>query len=155
MQIREVKEADLPEIVSLIKEEFPYAAIDLAKIRERIASKKIFVFKAVERRILLGFVEAEMIAQDVARINGLTVKPEFRKKGIAAGLLEHMLSFLRERGAKRIMLLVKQSNEEAKQLYKQKGFRFMGLYQREIDQSVVEEMELDFSASGEKPSYVS
>ena len=100
-------------------------------------------------------VSKKSLEPTIARINGLTVRPEERNKGIATALLEHMIGFLQSRGAKRIMLLVKQGNDEAKKLYETKGFRFMGLYQRQIDQSIVEEMELDFGAKEERPSYVS
>ena len=155
MQIKELDERDLPGIIALIKREFPYVEIRIEKIRERIASKRVFVLKAVEKNSLLGFIEAEMPEPTIARINGLTVKPEERNKGIATALLEHMIGFLQSRGAKRIMLLVKQGNDEAKKLYETKGFKFMGLYQRQIDQSIVEEMELDFGAKEESPSYVS
>jgi ribosomal-protein-alanine N-acetyltransferase len=155
MQIEPIAERDLPEIISLIKREFPYVEIRIEKIRERIASRRVFVFKAVENKELLGFVEAEMLAPSIARINGLTVKPEERNKGIATALLEHMIDFLQSKGAKRIMLLVKQGNDEAKKLYETKGFKFMGLYQRQIDQSIVEEMELDLGTKEESPSYVS
>jgi len=155
MEIKQIEEKDFQEILSLIRKEFPYVAISVEKIKERLESKRIFVFKAVESGELLGFVEAEILEEDIARINGLTVKPEHRKKGAATALLEKMLEFLEEKGIKRVMLLVKQSNDEAKKLYSQKGFRFMGLYQREIDRAMVEEMELDISEKGETPSYVS
>ena len=154
MEISNIEERDIQEVLGLIKKEFPYLQISAEKIKERIESKKVFVLKATEKKKLLGFIEAEILEDEIARINGLTVKPEYREKGVAAAMLERMTSFLKEKGIKRVMLLVKQTNEEAKRLYEQKGFRFIGLYQREIDQSVVEEMELDLE-EGETPSYVS
>ncbi len=153
--IKPVVDSDLPEIISMINREFPYVSISIEKIREKIRKKKIFVFKAVEGEKLLGFIEAEMLEAGLARINGLTVKPSERNRGIAGKLLDHMIRFLHGKNVRRIMLLVKQKNEEAKKLYGQKGFKFMGLYRREIDQAIVEEMELDLSGKEENLSYVS
>ena len=153
MKVEEVKEADFAEIVSLIKGDFPYVSVDRKKIGERLSSGKIFVLKAVEGEKLLGFIEAELLEAGVARINGLTVKEEFRGKGTATLLLDGMLALLKKKKMRRVMLLVKQGNSEAKNLYQKKGFKFMGLYQRELDNSVVEEMELDLEQS-ESPGYV-
>lgn len=155
MQVKPVEEKDFQEIVALIKREFPYFQASPEKVKERVANRRIFVLKAVEKNVLLGFVEAEFLEKGIARINGLTVKPEHRKEGVATALLEEMLKQLKEKGVERIMLLVKQSNEEAKKLYQQKGFQFIGLYQREIDGTVVEEMELDIGGEHGTPSYVS
>ncbi|MBN2067642.1 MAG: GNAT family N-acetyltransferase [Candidatus Diapherotrites archaeon] len=155
MKIENCTEEDLPEIISLINQEFPYVSISIEKIRKKIADGKISLFKAVEGKRLLGFIEAEFLEEGIARINGVTVKPGERNQGIATALVEHTLEFLKKRQVKRIILLVKQGNEEAKSIYRQKGFKFIGLYHREIDQAVVEEMELDLSGEEEKPSYVS
>ncbi|MCX6799319.1 MAG: GNAT family N-acetyltransferase [Candidatus Diapherotrites archaeon] len=154
MQITRVEEKDIPEILALIKKEFPYFQVGLEKIRERITSGRIMALKAVEKNALLGFIEAEFLEEGIARINSLTVKPEHRKEGVATGLLEEMLKQLELKGIERVLLLVKQSNNEAKKIYQQKGFQFVGLYQREIDGAVVEEMELDLHLGEGSPSYV-
>ena len=154
MQITRVEEKDIPEILALIKKEFPYLQVDLEKIRERITSGRIMVLKAAEKNALLGFIETEFLEGGIARINGLTVKPEHRKEGVATGLLEEMLKQLELKGIARVLLLVKQSNDEAKKIYQQKGFQFVGLYQREIDGAIVEEMELDLHPGEASPSYV-
>lgn len=144
MDIKEIEERDYPEVLELMRKEFPYVHFDEGKIKERIESSTIFLFKAVEGKKLLGFIEVEIMKGEIARINGVTVKPEHRNKGAAKKLLEHVIEFLKKKKIERVLLLVKEKNEAAKKVYKKAGFNFIGMYHRELDQAVVEEMELDF-----------
>lgn len=148
MEIKRVEEKDYPEVISLIKKEFPYVSFDEKKIRERIESHGIFLFKAVEGKGMLGFVEVELFEGNFARINGLTVKEEFRNRGVAKTLLDYAIAFLKEKKVGRILLLVKQKNEAAKKIYREAGFEFVGMYHRELDNEEVEEMELDIPPEG-------
>jgi len=143
MTIKKIDEADYSEVIGLIKSEFPYVEFDEKKIRKRIESNKIFLFKAVEGKKILGFVELEILEGNIARINGLTVKPESRNKGVAKELLDYAIKFLKGKKIARILLLVKEKNAAAKKIYKERGFDFIGMYHRELDSEVVEEMELD------------
>lgn len=155
MEIKKIEENDYKDVIGLIREEFPYISFDIEKIKKRIETGKIFLFKATEKENMLGFIELEIFEEGMARINGLTVKEKFRNNGIAKKLLEHSLDFLKNKGVKRILLLVKQKNDPAKKLYKEAGFSFIGMYHRELDDTVVEEMELDVSKNGEEDlSYV-
>ncbi len=155
MTVKKIDKGDYKEVIELIKSEFPYVEFDEGKIRERIESNKIFLFKAVEGKKILGFVELEILEGNIARINGLTVKPESRNKGVAKELLDYAIKFLKEKKIARILLLVKEKNAAAKKIYKEAGFSFIGMYHRELDQAVVEEMELDLgSEDKENLSYV-
>ncbi len=155
MNIKKIDESDYGEVIKLIKLEFPYVEFDEKKIRERIESNKIFLFKAVEGKKILGFVELEILEGSIARINGLTVKPESRNKGVAKALLDYAIGFLKGKKVTRILLLVKEKNAAAKKIYKETGFDFIGMYHRELDREVVEEMELDLSPDDkENLSYV-
>jgi len=93
MTIKEIDESDYGEVIELIKSEFPYVEFDEKKIRERIKSNKIFLFKAVEGKKILGFVELEILEGNIARINGLTVKPESRNKGVPKSFWIMQLNF--------------------------------------------------------------
>lgn len=155
MDIKEIEESDYPEVIGLIKVEFPYVDFDLGKIEQRVKSGRIFLFKAVEKAKLMGFVEVELLEEGIARVNGLTVKKEFRKNGVAKALVEFAIEFLKKKKIGRILLLVKEENKAAKKVYKEQGFNFIGMYKREMDNAMVEEMELDISeGSNEDLSYV-
>ena len=150
MEIKKIGEKDYKEVLGLIKAEFPYVSFDLEKIRKRIETGKIFLLKAVEKERLLGFIEFEIFEESMARINGLTIKEEHRNKGIAKKLLDYSIEFLKDKGIKRILLLVKQKNKAAKKVYKDAGFSFIGMYRRELDDAVVEEMEMDVSGENQE-----
>ena len=155
MDIKEIEESDYPEVIGLIKVEFPYVDFDLGKIEQRVKSGRIFLFKAVEKAKLMGFVEVELLEEGIARVNGLTVKKEFRKNGVAKALVEFAIEFLKKKKIGRILLLVKEENKAAKKVYEEQGFKFIGMYKRELDDAIVEEMELDISeGSNEDLSYV-
>jgi ribosomal protein S18 acetylase RimI-like enzyme len=152
MEIKKIENADIEKISSLILREFPYVACTPEKLAGRLKSGSTFIFKAVLQGEIAGFVDAEILEEGIARINGISIVEKFRKQGIGGSLLDFIVDFLKKKGAGRIMLLVKQENEDAKKLYAARGFSFVGLYQRSIDNSVVEEMELDMG--GEAPDYV-
>ena len=155
MDIRKIGEQDYTEIIGLIRAEFPYVSFDEEKIRKRIGSNKIFVFKAVEGKKLLGFIEVEVLEASIARINGVTVKPRYRNRGVAKKLLLYVIEFLKKKDIERVLLLVKEKNSAAKKVYKEAGFSFIGMYRRQLDNATVEEMELDLKpGSKEDLSYV-
>jgi ribosomal-protein-alanine N-acetyltransferase len=155
MKIEKIKEQDFQEIISLIKAEFPYISFNVDKVKERLSTGRIFLFKAAEKQKLLGFIEIELLEGKVARINGLTVKEEFRNKGIAKKLLDYAVEFLKKKSMQRILLLVKEKNAAAKKVYNEAGFSFIGMYRRELDGAVVEEMEFDLKPEkGGQLSYV-
>ena len=153
MKIEKAGGKDLSEISGLVSKEFPYVQRNGDELRQKIASGAIEILKAVEGKRLLGFVEIEFLEADIARINGMSVKEDARRKGVGKALLKAAKERLKKRGMKRTLLLVKQANKNAKELYENEGFSFIGLYRRKIDNAVVEEMELDLQQ--ESPDYVS
>ena len=153
MRIEKAGKKDFPEIEKMIEKDFPYVQRSTENALEKMKRNEITFFKAVEGKKIIGFVEVETFQENIARINGLSVNPNFRRKGIGKKLLLHVIAELEKRGIERVVLLVKQSNQKAKELYESVGFNFIGLYHRRIDEAVVEEMEL--SLVKEKPCYVS
>jgi len=149
--IGKVSVHDAGEIEEMIRKEFPYFSPSREEIKERISSNKFVTFKINKGVKLAGFIEIEKLDEGEVRINGLTIKKEFRHKHAAKRLLEYSIGFLREQGTERVRLLVKQSNKTAKALYSQFGFEFIGLYHKKLDNDVVEEMGL--SLIEEMPRY--
>lgn len=149
MEITPAEESDSKEIVSMILEEFPYAKISSEKLAKKMKRKAIRVFKAVENEKIIGFLELEKLDSNTARINGISVKPEMRGKGLGKKILEYGIDFLKGKKIKRILLMVKQSNTEAKKLYSEMGFRFMGMLENKIDNDTIEELELNLGSEEE------
>jgi len=155
MKIIPAEKKDAEEIAALILTEFPYSKISQKSFLERLEKTEIHAFKLVENRKIAGYLELEKISAIEFRINALIVKPEFRKKGFGKMLLDFALDFLKKEKIKRIRLLVKQSNEYAKKIYNEAGFKFMGLFERKIDNETIEELELNIeSGKEESPDYV-
>jgi ribosomal protein S18 acetylase RimI-like enzyme len=150
MEIIPAEQNDAKEIVSMILEEFPYAKISAKKLENKMKRKAIRVFKAVEGEKIIGFLELEKLDSITARINGISVKPELRGKGIGKKILEYGIDFLKSKKIKRILLMVKQSNTEAKKLYAEIGFKFMGLLENKIDNDTIEELELNLGAEDDE-----
>ena len=70
---------------------------------------------------------------DEGQLVNIGVRPEYRKRGIAALLLERGLEECRKREMKTIFLEVRVSNEGAKHLYEKYGFHVAGLRKKEYD----------------------
>jgi len=142
MKIAKASGKHIAEITALVEKEFPYFRRTNKKLLEMLEERIIEFWAAVENEKLLGFIEIGFLEQGIARINGLSVKEKARGRGIGKKLLKFALQKMREKGIERMLLLVKQENTKAKELYKSFGFEFIGLYHRKLDKAVVEEMEL-------------
>ena len=59
-------------------------------------------------------------------LNNLAVRPECRRRGLARTLLGHVLKEATTRGARRVTLEVRPSNDAARRLYAAAGFRLAG-----------------------------
>ena len=141
MIITEAKDEDVQEISKIALEEFSYANQSLDKILTR-KKKGALIFKAIEHDKLMGFVDFEINGEN-AMINALTVVKEFRGKKVGTHLAKFAVNFLALRGVKKINLLVKQENFAAKKIYEKLGFKFLEIYEKKIENHVVEKMELN------------
>jgi ribosomal protein S18 acetylase RimI-like enzyme len=75
----------------------------------------------------------EIPASDhVLHLNGLSVLPEFRRRGIGRALLDAVAAEARARGARRLTLRVLGHNEGARTLYEQSGFVVEGVLRDEF-----------------------
>lgn len=72
---------------------------------------------------LLGMVLCSRVRQDSAHITQLCVSPALRGLGLGPALLRHCLLGLEAAGVKSLSLTVTESNDGARRLYEQHGFR--------------------------------
>jgi ribosomal-protein-alanine N-acetyltransferase len=75
-----------------------------------------------DRDELVGFAFAMVNENNAAHLTTIGVAPEHRRRGVAAGLLEHVESALRQREIGTIMLEVRVSNLPAQNLYRRHGY---------------------------------
>ena len=74
---------------------------------------------------LVGYVIAKIIYPETHILN-LTVKKNFRKKGIGKSLIELIISEARLRNSENILLEVRVGNIEAQSLYEKLNFQIIG-----------------------------
>jgi ribosomal-protein-alanine N-acetyltransferase len=85
------------------------------------------VYFAVARveGLLKGYVVGWHVLNE-AELANLAVEPGSRRNGLGSRLLDQMLEDAAERGAERIFLEVRESNEGARRLYASRGFTEIG-----------------------------
>jgi ribosomal-protein-alanine N-acetyltransferase len=74
---------------------------------------------------VLGYLSAWLIYEEL-RIHNLAVAPSCRRRGIAAGLLQHALRMGRDSGCQEAVLEVRPENQAALALYRRFGFHPAG-----------------------------
>ncbi len=140
MIIIESEKKDFKEINKLVKTEFPYTKKKIKKTAFRMREgNKIFLAK--EKEEIFGFIEFRFKGF-TAELLGFAVKNKFQKKGVGEKLLSFFLEHCIEKGMKKISLIVKKENLNAKNLYKSKGFFKTKELKKKIDNAVIEEMQL-------------
>ena len=139
MRFQAVEKKDLPEILEMVKEEFPYTGFTLKRFKEKLDDERIELFKLSGKEGLLGFIEIEWLEEAVARLNAVVVKKEFRGQGLGQQLSQKALGHLLAKGAQSIILLVDKENTVAKKLYQGLGFNFLKDHEKKIGGKAVEE----------------
>ena len=76
-----------------------------------------------------GFIVSRLIGTDL-HVYNVAVRPEFRRRGIAAQLLQAVLEWGRRNGGCLAFLEVREGNSAAQGLYRRCGFRVAGRRQR-------------------------
>ncbi len=86
-------------------------------------------------QVIAGFIISRLVAGEL-HINNMAVRPEVRRRGIAAQLLAAVLSQGRSNGARIAYLEVRAGNAAAQGLYRRCGFQVTGRRNRYYGQPV-------------------
>ena len=81
---------------------------------------------AEEDGALCGYVGSQTVLDETDMMN-IAVRPDCRRKGIAAALISELVGQLKERGSHILRLEVRESNAPAIALYESLGFAQLGL----------------------------
>ena len=124
--LRPIIALDLPEVVSMEREIYRHDAWSVGQFKEELASvpKNRFYLVALDETahvIGYGGVYAPSEGLD-SEVLTLTVKSDFRRRGIGRSLLRELIAWARERNSPSIFLEVREGNEEASPLYESEGF---------------------------------
>lgn len=123
-RVRPARPADLPRILRLERDSFavPWSDRAFRTVMARPDASLLVVERSGEP---VGYVAVWMEGRD-AELGDLAVAPEHRRDGLGTVLVEAAASAARERGAARIYLQVRESNDPARRLYRSTGFRRVG-----------------------------
>lgn len=127
--------ADLPELVQLLGILFDQEAEFSPNAAKQEAALKMILTDPVRGRIYVARDGRRVVAMasllytistaeggKAALFEDLVVRPEYRKQGIGAKLLEYVIAQAREQGVLRLTLLTDMQNEQAQVLYRKLGF---------------------------------
>ena len=120
---RDANSFDIPVLVSLDKELFPYSPWSAGQYREEIsAPTRLFVVALDDASSVIGY--AGVFAPGGAEADVLTVGvvPQHRGQGIARELMARITQWAIEQGSIAMMLEVKTDNVEAISLYESLGY---------------------------------
>jgi ribosomal-protein-alanine N-acetyltransferase len=120
---RDANSFDIPVLVSLDKELFPYSPWSAGQYREEIsAPTRLFVVALDDATSVIGY--AGVFAPGGAEADILTVGvvPQHRGQGIARSLMARITQWAIDQGSIAMMLEVKTDNVEAISLYESLGY---------------------------------
>ena len=126
---------DLPQLVALLGQLFEQEAeFSADAVKQEAALKLIFADPSLGRlyvardgsRVVamasLLFTVSTAEGGKAALFEDLVVRPDYRKQGIGARLLEYVIAQARAEGVLRMTLLTDMQNEQAQVLYRRLGF---------------------------------
>ncbi|MDY6845665.1 MAG: ribosomal protein S18-alanine N-acetyltransferase [Chloroflexota bacterium] len=129
--LRPMTLADLDQVIAIDRASFPSPWPRDAYLHELKRGRKSVCWVVEQaaaggqRQILASIVI--WLAANKAHIGTLAVKPGYRGQKIAQKLLALTLLECHQRGARQVLLEVRQSNQAAQNLYRKFGFEAMGL----------------------------
>lgn len=125
LQIREIRENDAADIAAMERDIFPDPWTKRG-ITETLQGKNTVLLGAWKNGILAGYVILYYVL-DEGEIARIAVESSCRRQGAAGCLFGRLKDICGDRGIKRLMLEVRQSNTAAISFYKRYGFTEDGI----------------------------
>jgi len=135
LRVDSAQAADLPELVALLEILFTQEAeLSPDSDKQRLALEliladpsraRIYVARAGAKAVAMAALHFTISTAEggkAAWLEDCIVHPDYRRRGIGAALLAHVLGQARALGATRVTLLTDGDNARAQALYKRLGF---------------------------------
>ena len=126
MIIAKMTEKHVAQVAELEKICFGSAAWSENSIASELDNQLSLWIVAVEDDKVLGYVGSQTVLGETDMMN-VAVHPDYRKQGIATGLIVGLIGALKLRESHCLTLEVRASNEAAKNLYKMLDFEEIGI----------------------------
>lgn len=123
-RVRSMTEAEA-DIVAQLERELFSDSWSRAALLETYAQKHAEIF-VVEEEEILGYAIVYYV-MDEGEIARIAVSPKWRRRGVGRRLLDKACEVGRERGAGRLLLDVRESNDGARCFYENYGFCMDGI----------------------------
>ena len=123
---RQMITLDIPLLVSMEREIYPESPWSANQFKEELSGmpKTREYLVALDELEVVGYGGVALLG-DVADIHTLTIKESYRRLGIASSMLEKLESWAIQRGAKALMLEMREGNEAAMSLYQKAGYQLI------------------------------
>lgn len=95
-------------------------------LEEELSNDTACFFTALDGEKVIGYIGLFIVCESCF-VSNIAVYPEYRRKGVATALIERACDCAQAHGTEFISLEVRRSNEQALALYRQLGFRKMGV----------------------------
>lgn len=118
-------EEDLREIAEMEREIFPDAWSE-ASLADTQKQKSTVMITAKKEQELIGYLIASLVPEE-GEILRIAVRKEFRRQGVAGHMILELENVCEETDVYKLMLEVRESNQDAISFYKEKGFTEDGL----------------------------
>lgn len=128
LTVRNMNQEDSVQIAKLEQSIFPDAWTQKG-IEETFSQPHSLIVVAEEEQKILGYCILYYVL-DEAEIARIAVSGEERQRGIGSRILEFCERSCAEKGVKKILLDVRESNEKARSFYEKHGFRKDGIRKR-------------------------
>lgn len=124
-RVRPLREADLPRVIEIEQECFstPWKETTFRGLMKR-SDTDLFVAETAEGRVV-GYTAAWTVI-DQSELGNVAVSAAARGGGVGGALVDAVVERIKERGATECYLEVRESNEAAQHLYRQRGFATVG-----------------------------
>lgn len=121
---REMRAADIDRVHELetICFRTPWSR---ASLLGELSNDVAYYTVAVDGELVIGYA-GTWIMFDEAHVTNIAVDPDYRCRGIATGMILHLMKIALKKGAERMTLEVRETNHTAQRLYASLGFAYAG-----------------------------
>jgi [ribosomal protein S18]-alanine N-acetyltransferase len=122
--LRRMETCDLPAVLAIERVAFSNPWNELTfwgEIQNKNISFPLVAVRAAEKKII-GYI-MYWVVKDEVQVNNIAVDANYRRHGVAEGMLRNVLESVRNSGAAFVSLEVRFSNGPARALYAKLGFR--------------------------------
>jgi GNAT superfamily N-acetyltransferase len=133
IEIRKCRAEDFDGIVPLLRQLWPDKPLDLSSLRRvfdrSLASDQQIYFCAVCDRQTIGFgsltINSKLLWSEtlVGYVSDMVVDEAYQGRGIGTQILDHLVSWAREQGCRRIELNSSFHRKDAHTFYEHRGFK--------------------------------